>query len=1350
MNHLRGEVRIIRWWWAVLLLLRWSTTLCTVVLRHGDEVIASTSTDNKTVPKVVEKLWESMKQRMKNEQRRRKENNNEKVAAEKQQQQQQSTLSAPHVYTRGGPNVATRRRLLYEHGLHHHYTQLLRLNNEQQMSTDDDDETRRVVQNVYDHYVYQPDGIRDAKARAADRSSSLHAALPPLPKSKREANRLLIRQMFTHAYDSYMIHGWPEPEVRPVSCQPGTFDLIKIKGLTLIDTLDTLIVMGNYTEFARSVERLRQQHLLEHLFDVDENVSLFETTIRVLGGLLSAHQMSVAYLTPPLKNMTKKSRLKSKDDGETLGAYVLDSDVFTATGTVRWGYDMPTPQTEASTCSAYLKESTRWMVTELCEDTTFDRPDACLAEPTPTARNKTASQRPTFWVYDGFLLELARDIGERLIPAFDNTRTGIPYGTVNLQSGVPKNETTVASLAGGGTLTLEFELLSRLTGDEKFGKAAKLASRALWMRRSTHNNLNLFGKHIDIQKGHWTETLSGIGSNSDSFFEYLAKHYVLYPEDDDFWTMLAAAYSGVHEHSRLGEWYVDTEMSAGAQSGRSRHVLESLMAFYPGMQVLLGEIAPAARSLNSFFIVRELLGFLPERFNFGVWHLDSGRGHASHHPLRPELLESCYFLHRGTQGLAARKNDTATDLTSGWLWAADFALHKLETVTRTECGYSAVHDVNPQTTGTVDGFTKVDDIQFIDEMPSFFLSETLKYLYLTFDDGNILHRDNERQWIFTTEAHPIHNVPAVHTKPFKEDMESLKTVLRDLLDKKQPMKDGSHDNLCYEKWTDQTNSGSFRQDIANFRAFTVVSRERMHGDGQSDFFVSSQVTDSFVSPDNEDIHMGAKQEQNTAFNAMKNNGVGSGWQLRKSCPNVYSSDNLWMHAINGGATDYADVYISVMSDDVADHPNAFVGLGAAEALGILGTGLYPGEVDEGETCPVTDEFDSEHAQVKAQEEESADGIAVPTDSPPKKVALDARDFQVSTFSSGDGFVVEHVKTNDKVIVTFVNDEQDKEKLFTLVYAGYSLDEMSTETSSRAQTPSSHWRMARGHRKAATHSADIGHTPVSFARKVIMADLEGYSFSCEIELLRRAGEGEEVLLTLPCAPALFGRTRIDDLRETGGFIVEAIIMAPPEGSEMGCVNEVDTDDQSGWNETTSFSDSAGSVFKSSTDDSTGPGGVFSEVRPSIQVVYRGDCTFHSKAVNMKDRWGAEAVIVVNTEDDELFVMSHGEPYQETASTDSTELPYTVLVTGLDGEDLLSIVNGGAADSGYITARISMRRQLISVEDKKVAIAIDGDSHPWPGVIGSPNSLQILAKGGWGVMGVQKDKQEGWDLNLLQYE
>ena len=64
--------------------------------------------------------------------------------------------------------------------------------------------------------------------------------------------------------------------------------------------------------------------------------------------------------------------------------------------------------------------------------------------------------------YKGELLSKAVDLADRLYPAFQ-TRTGIPYGTVNLRSGVPQGETLVANVASAGTLILEWGLLSRLT-----------------------------------------------------------------------------------------------------------------------------------------------------------------------------------------------------------------------------------------------------------------------------------------------------------------------------------------------------------------------------------------------------------------------------------------------------------------------------------------------------------------------------------------------------------------------------------------------------------------------------------------------------------------------------------------------------------------------------------------------------------------------------------------------------------------------------------------------------------------------------------------------------------------------
>jgi hypothetical protein len=76
----------------------------------------------------------------------------------------------------------------------------------------------------------------------------------------------------------------------PLSCTGGKFDLIKIPLVTLVDTLDTLAILGNHSEFRRAVGLVQRD--LPH-FALDVNVSVFETTIRVLGGLLAAHLMAV-------------------------------------------------------------------------------------------------------------------------------------------------------------------------------------------------------------------------------------------------------------------------------------------------------------------------------------------------------------------------------------------------------------------------------------------------------------------------------------------------------------------------------------------------------------------------------------------------------------------------------------------------------------------------------------------------------------------------------------------------------------------------------------------------------------------------------------------------------------------------------------------------------------------------------------------------------------------------------------------------------------------------------------------------------------------------------------------------
>ena len=111
--------------------------------------------------------------------------------------------------------------------------------------------------------------------------------------------------------------------------------------------------------------------------------------------------------------------------------------------------------------------------------------------------------------------------------------------------------------------------------------------------------------------------------------------------------------------------------------------------------------------------------FIPEAFttDFQV--------HWGNHPLRPEFLESTYFLYVAT-------NDPY------YLEVGKHVLRSLQKYARVPCGYAAVNDVR---TGKQE-----------DRMDSFVLAETFKYLYLLFADTEdlILNLD---EFIFTTEGH---------------------------------------------------------------------------------------------------------------------------------------------------------------------------------------------------------------------------------------------------------------------------------------------------------------------------------------------------------------------------------------------------------------------------------------------------------------------------------------------------------------------------------------------------------------------------------------------------------------------
>ncbi|KAF1832544.1 class I alpha-mannosidase [Decorospora gaudefroyi] len=106
-------------------------------------------------------------------------------------------------------------------------------------------------------------------------------------RKQRERRRVAVRDEFKHSWDSYKRFAWAQDELRPVSAQGE--ESFGGWGATLVDSLDTLWIMGLRDEFNEAVEAVASIDFGKTNL---ATISVFETTIRYLGGLLSAFDMS--------------------------------------------------------------------------------------------------------------------------------------------------------------------------------------------------------------------------------------------------------------------------------------------------------------------------------------------------------------------------------------------------------------------------------------------------------------------------------------------------------------------------------------------------------------------------------------------------------------------------------------------------------------------------------------------------------------------------------------------------------------------------------------------------------------------------------------------------------------------------------------------------------------------------------------------------------------------------------------------------------------------------------------------------------------------------------------------------
>jgi hypothetical protein len=315
---------------------------------------------------------------------------------------------------------------------------------------------------------------------------------------------------------------------------------------------------------------------------------------------------------------------------------------------------------------------------------------------------------------DEKVLAKAEDFGMRLLPAY-NTGTGIPKYWVNLKTGETKGDTV--NLAEGGSSLIEMGMLSRFTGNPVYFNAAKKASLAIFNRRSS---LGLVAENINVQTGIWVDSISHIGCCIDSYYEYLLKGSILFRDKDlkNAWEQsIIAIQKYIADEVDSNLWYAQVNKETGARINR---VVTLYDAYFPAVLALSGDLKNAAGYQASWNGLWMKYGLEPTVYDYGTREVL----HPAYN-LNPEIIESAYYLYYFT-GENKFKEMAAQYFNDILLYC------------RTDVAFTNIKDVR----------TKEQK----DHMETFFLAETMKYLYLTFANPEGI---NPEECVFSTEAHPF-------------------------------------------------------------------------------------------------------------------------------------------------------------------------------------------------------------------------------------------------------------------------------------------------------------------------------------------------------------------------------------------------------------------------------------------------------------------------------------------------------------------------------------------------------------------------------------------------------------------
>jgi mannosyl-oligosaccharide alpha-1,2-mannosidase len=517
---------------------------------------------------------------------------------------------------------------------------------------------------------------------------------PADAKKTREVRQAVVRDAFVHAWNGYKKYAWGHDEVGPISGMPRTS--FGGWGATLVDTMDTLWIMGLKDEFDLCVEAVKK---LDFTTNEESVLNVFETTIRYLGGLLAAYDLSDGKYAVLLE--------KAQALGEMLYA-AFDTPQHMPMNRWNWrqsavgGAIEPSATTLLAELGSLTVEFTR--LSQLTGDPKYFDAVQRIADEMASAQNKTLI--PGLWPTIVNAQTLSFDYNHFTMSGMaDSTYEYLPKQYMMLGGRDQTFQTMYEDAIEAAKRYLFFRPLVPSGDDILFSGNAALTS----VGTIPISNIEPQGQHLASFIGGMVAIGAKIFNRPDDVqvarrlvdgcvWAYNAMPSGLMPET---FHMVACQVGVADPPAEKCEWSDDKWYEAVSQ----RH---------PPVAAEKDQQISAVERGKSLV----MKGYLFPGFTA---HGDN------RYILRPEAIESVFIMYRVT---GDRKYQEIA-------WKM---FQSIDTATRTLIAHAAVYDVRQAMP------------EKSDRMESFWLAETLKYFYLIFSEPSAVNLD---EWVLNTEAHPF-------------------------------------------------------------------------------------------------------------------------------------------------------------------------------------------------------------------------------------------------------------------------------------------------------------------------------------------------------------------------------------------------------------------------------------------------------------------------------------------------------------------------------------------------------------------------------------------------------------------